>query len=227
MHETVNTVFDLDKRAEVRQISDASMNARANLVAFMQRLPRVLLHLLHAETDATRPRIDTQHFNLDHVAGIDDLARMLHALGPAHFRNVDESFDARLELNKRTIISNARNAPAHPRTNWETFFDAGPRIGQQLLVTERDALAVTIKLQHFDLDRVADFEQLIRVLQPSPRHISHVQQAVDAAEIDESAVVSQVLDLALDHDVFFDLLKRLIFPASVLLLDNSFARQHN
>src|SRR5690349_10828821 len=193
----------------------------------MRRLPRVLLHLLHAETDAARARIDAQHFNLDHVAGIDYLARMLHALGPAHLRNMDETFNARLELNKRTVISNACNASTHTRTNRKTFLDAGPRIGQQLLVTERHALAVTIKLQHFDLDRVADFEELIRVLKPSPRHISHVQQAIDTAEVNECTVVSQVLDLALDHDVFFDLLKRLIFPASVLLLDNGFARQHN
>ena len=38
-----------------------------------------------------------------------------------------------------------------------------------------------------------------------------MQQPVDAAEIDERAVVGEVLDLAFDDDVFFDLLKRLIF----------------
>src|SRR5690349_12572229 len=203
------------------------MNPRADLVTFMQRLPGVLLHLLHAETDTTRTRIDTQHFNLDQVARIDNLAWMLHTLGPAHLRNVDQTFNARLEFNKGTVISNTRNASAYARTDRETLFDAGPRIRQQLLVTERDALTVTIKLQHFNLDRVADFEQLIRVLQSSPRHVSHMQQSIDSAEVDEGAVVSQVLNLALDHDVFFDLLQRLIFSAGVLLLDNGFARQHD
>src|SRR5215470_4295219 len=106
------------------------MNARADLVTLMQRLPRVLLHLLHAETDATRARIDTQHFNLDHVAGIDYFARMLHALGPAHLGNVDQAFNARLELNKGAVISHTRDTSAHARANRETFLDAGPRIGQ-------------------------------------------------------------------------------------------------
>ena len=38
-----------------------------------------------------------------------------------------------------------------------------------------------------------------------------MQQAVDAAEIHERTVVGEVLDLAFNDDVFFDLLKRLIF----------------
>src|SRR6185295_20302508 len=100
---------------------------------------------------------------------IDDLARVLHALGPAHLRNVDEAFHARLELDECAIVGDARDTPTHASTNRETFLDTGPRIGQQLLVTQRDALAVAIKLQNFHLDRVANLEQLIRVLQPSPR----------------------------------------------------------
>src|ERR1044072_1400283 len=54
-----------------------------------------------------------------------------------------------------------------------------------------------------------------------------MKQSVDAAEIDERAVVGEVLDLALDDDVLFDLLQGLIFSAGVFLLDNSLARQHH
>src|SRR5689334_16057208 len=102
------------------------MNARADLVTLVQRLPRVFLHLFHAETDATRPWIDTQHFNLDTVTRVDDFARMLHTLGPAHLRDVDQPFNTRLELDKRAVVGNARHPPAHARTNGETFLDAGP-----------------------------------------------------------------------------------------------------
>src|SRR6185503_9377543 len=124
------------------------MNARANLVTLVQGLPRILLHLLHTETDATCSRIDTQHFDFNHVARIDDLARMLHALGPTHLRNMYETFNTGLELDERAVVGNARNTSTHACTNRETFFNAGPRIRQQLFVTERDALAVAIKLQH-------------------------------------------------------------------------------
>src|SRR6185369_15398436 len=151
------------------------------------------------------------------VAGIDDLARMLDALGPAHLRNVHQSFNAALQLDEGAVISHARHASIHAAADRETLFDAGPRIRKQLLVTERHAFTLAIELEHLDLNRVPDFEQLVRVLKPTPRHVSHVQQAVDAAEIEEGAVVSQVLDLALDDDVLFDLLERLVLAAGVLL----------
>src|SRR5215213_2657852 len=112
------------------------MDARADLVTLMQRLPRILLHLLHAETDPTCPWIDTQHFNLYQVARIDNLARVLHALGPAHLRNMNQALNARLELHKRAVVSNTRNTPIHTRTDRETLLDARPRIRQQLLVTQ-------------------------------------------------------------------------------------------
>src|SRR5678815_2660546 len=100
MDQTVNAIFNLNKGTEVSKIPDATVNARADLVTLVQRLPRILLHLLHAETDAPRSWINAEHFNLDQVAGINYLARMLDALGPAHLGNMDQSFHAALEFYK-------------------------------------------------------------------------------------------------------------------------------
>src|SRR5215216_249324 len=129
VNQPVNSIFDLDKSTEIGKVSDAAMNARADLVTLVQRLPRILLHLLHAEADAPRSRIDTQHFNLNQVAGVDHLARMFDALRPAHFRNVNQSFDAAFQFYKRAVISNAGNTPVHARAHRKTLFDTGPRIG--------------------------------------------------------------------------------------------------
>src|ERR1700752_3282480 len=164
MDQTVNAVFNLDERAEVSQISHSSVNARADLITLVQRLPRVLLNLLHAETDAPCFRIDAQYFDFHQVARIDDFARMLHTLGPAHLGDVHQSFDTGLEFDERAVIGNARNPSGHSRADREAFFHAGPRIGQQLLVAERNAFAFAIELQHLDLNGVADFEQLVRIL---------------------------------------------------------------
>jgi hypothetical protein len=201
------------------------VNAGADLVTLVQRLPRVLLHLLHAETDTSRLRIDAQNFDLDRVAGIDDFARVFDALGPAHLGNVDQSFNARLEFHERTVISDAGDASRHSRADRETFLHTRPRIRQELFITERHALAFAIKLQHLHLDRVADFEQLVWILEPAPGHVSHMQQTIDPAEIDERAVVREVLDLTFNDDVFFDLLESLVFAAGVLLFNYGLARQ--
>jgi hypothetical protein len=62
MDETVNAIFDFDKCAEVSQITHATGDARSDLVTLAQGLPRVRLHLLHAEADAARFRINAEHF---------------------------------------------------------------------------------------------------------------------------------------------------------------------
>src|SRR5690606_3788814 len=62
------------------------------------------------------------------------------------------------------------------------------------LHAEADALGVRVDLDDLDLDGVADGQDLARMRDALPRHIRDVQQAVDAAQVDEGAVVGDVLD---------------------------------
>src|ERR1051325_750153 len=94
MDQTVYTVFDLDKCAEVRQVSHAAVYAGADLITLVQSLPGVVLNLFHPEADAARLGIDTEDLDFHFVARVDQLARMLDAFRPAHFRNMDQAFDA-------------------------------------------------------------------------------------------------------------------------------------
>ena len=80
--------------------------------------------------------------------------------------------------------------------------DAGPRIGLQLLHAEADALRLGVDAHDLHLDRVADVDDLARVIDAPPGHVGDMQQAVDAAEVDEGAVVGDVLDQAVDHLAF-------------------------
>ena len=54
------------------------------------------------------------------------------------------------------------------------------------------------------LTRLADVDDLARVVDAPPRHVGDVQQAVDAAEIHEGAVLGDVLDHALDDLTLFE-----------------------
>ena len=54
------------------------------------------------------------------------------------------------------------------------------------------------------LDRLADGEHLGRMIDAAPGDVGDMQQAVDAAEIDEGAVIGDVLDHALDHLPLFE-----------------------
>ena len=70
---------------------------------------------------------------------------MLRPLRPTHFGDVHETFHARFKLNECAVVGHARNRAFDARADDETFLDTLPRIGQQLFVAERDALAVPIK----------------------------------------------------------------------------------
>jgi hypothetical protein len=63
-----------------------------------------------------------------------------------------------------------------------------------LLHAERDAVGVRVDLDDLDLDGVADGQDLRRMRDALPRHVGDVQQAVDAAQVNERTVVGDVLD---------------------------------
>jgi hypothetical protein len=102
-----------------------------------------------------------------------------------------------------------------------------PGILADLLEAQRDALGLGVELQHLDAHVVADLEHLRGVRDAAPRHVRDVQEAVDAAEIDEGAVLGEVLDDTLDDLAFLQLLERLLLHLGALLLEEHAARQHD
>ncbi len=92
---------------------------------------------------------------------------------------------------------------------------------------ERDALGRRIVLEHDHVDLVVHLEQLGRMADAAPRHVGDVQQAVDAAQIDERAVVGDVLDDALEHLAFGEGLERVLLLLGVLFFEERLARQHD
>src|SRR6266550_9243535 len=58
-------------------------------------------------------------------------------------------------------------------------------------------------------------------------HVRDVQQAVDAAQIDERAVVGDVLDDALENLAFGERLQRVLLLLGVLLFEERLAREHD
>ena len=88
--------------------------------------------------------------------------------------------------------------------------DALPRIVEQLLHAERDAVGLVVDLDDLDLHLLADVEHLGRVIDAPPGDVGDMQQAVDAAEIHERAVVGDVLDHAVDDLTLFEVLHQLL-----------------
>src|ERR1700730_2893561 len=102
--------------------------------------------------------------------------------------------------------------------------DALPGILLRLLEAEGDALAVAVDVEHLDLDRVADREDLARMIDMRPGELGDVDQAVDAVEVDERAEVDDVRDLPFDHESRLQPVEDLLAELLALLLENRGAR---
>ena len=141
---------------------------------------------------------------VDLVAGLDHLRGMLHPLGPGHLGDVDQTLDALLELDERAVVGDREDAAANLRADRVALGGVEPRIRRELLEAERDALLVLVELEDLDLDLIADVDEVARMRETAPAHVGDVEQAVEAAHVDERAVVGEVLDDAGEDRALFE-----------------------
>ena len=189
--------------------------------------PGIAHGLLETERNAALDRIDFENLHLDFLRRRDDLARMHVLLGPRHFRDVDQAFDARLKLHERTVVGDVGDAAGKARIERIFRLDALPRIVEQLLHAERDTVGLVVDLDDLDLDRLADGQHLGRMVDATPRDIGDVQQAIDAAEVDERTVIGDVLDDTVDHLTLFEVLHQFLALLGAGLFQNRASRHHD
>src|SRR6202042_753552 len=86
---------------------------------------------------------------------------------------------------------------------------------------------LVVDLDDLDLHGLADGQHFGRVIDPPPCDIGDVQQAVDAAEVDERTVIGDVLDDAVDDLTLFEVLHQLLALFGAGLFQNRTARHHD
>src|SRR5437867_3939061 len=227
VQQAVHARLELDERPEVGEVADTTEGPRAGLVALLDRRPRIGLDLLHAQRDPLGAAVDVEHDHLDVVADVDELRGVADAASPGHLGDVDEPFDAGLELDERPVVGEAHDLAVRLGAGGVRLLDALPRVRRLLLVAERDAARLTVEVEDDHLDLVADLEDLRGMADPTPAHVGHVQQPVDPAEIDEGAVVGDVLHGAGEHHALGQHLERVLLLLLALLLEDRAAREHD
>ena len=156
-----------------------------------------------------------------------DLGRIDVLVGPIHFRDVHQAFDALFDFHEAAVVGDVRDLAEQARVGRIAARDVLPGIGAQLLQAQRDALTLAIELENAHVDLFADLDDFGRMLDALPRHVGDVQQAVDAAQIHERAVIGEVLHHALDGRAFLQIVEQRGTLGAVLLLDHRAARHHD
>ena len=80
--------------------------------------------------------------------------------------------------------------------------DADPRIFAELLEAEGNAALFLVELENLGGDFLTNLNDFARVADAAPGEVGDVEQAVDAAEVNERTVVGDVLDDALNNGAF-------------------------
>ena len=129
---------------------------------FMRELfPRVGLALLHAERDAAPVLVDLEDHDFDFVAQLTRPCVGCDVLvGPVHFGDVHQAFDARLDLDERAVVGDVGDLAEQARALRVAARDADPRIVAQLLQAQRDAVLLVVELQDLGGDFLADLTAL-------------------------------------------------------------------
>src|SRR5262249_40250549 len=227
VHQAVDALRQADEHAEVGDRLDRALDLVAALDVGSEFFPRIGLALLHAEADAALVLVDLEHHDLDLVAERHDLGRGDVLVGPVHLRDVHQAFDARLDLDEGAVVGDVGDLAEQARTRRVAARHAVPWVVAQLLDAERDAVLLGVELEHLGGELLAHLHHLARVAHAAPRHVGDVQQAVDAAEVDERAVLGDVLDHAVHDGAFGQRLEQLGALLAHGGLDDGAARQHD
>ena len=145
-------------------------------------------------------------------------------LGPAHFRDVHQTFDARFQLDEGAVVGDVRDAALQARIFRVLRNRTIPWISFKLFHTQADPLRFHVEADDLHFKLLANRERFGRMIDALPRNIGDMEQAVDATEIHERAVVGDVFDHAVEHLAFFQVFHQLRALASARFFHHSAAR---
>src|SRR3954451_25485887 len=210
------------ERGDVIQVAGALRRG----LQLLRGAPRQLLALdaLDRQRQPAAVRVDLQDLHAHVVARLDDLARVLHVV-VGQLGDVHQALDAVEDLDEGAERDDLGHRALELVADPVGVDDALPRVLLGLLEAQRDALTIAVDVEHLDLDRVADVEDLGGVVDVRPRQLGDVDEPVDAVEVDERAEVDDVRDVALDHEAGLQPVEDLLALLLALLLEHGAARE--
>src|SRR5699024_2674348 len=227
VNQAVDAAVQADEDTEVSDRLDFTFNTVALVVGFRELLPRVSFALFQTQGDTTTFFVDIQNHNFHYIANVNNFGRVDVFVGPIHFGNVYQAFNAFFDFNEAAVVGQVGHATSQFGTFRITFSDSYPRIFAQLFQAQRYTGTFAVELQHFNSDFVAHVDDFARMLNAFPGHVSDVQQAVNAAQINECTVVSEVLNDTFNFHAFLQVFQQLIALCAVFGFDNGTTRNNN
>ena len=123
---------------------------------------------------------------LERLALVDHVARMGDAL-VRQLADVDQALEAVPDAHERAEVDDLRDRAVDDVADLEVGHGRMPRVRLQPADREADAAALVVDVDDLGLDLFADAVAALGVVDLVPRQLALVDEAVDAAEVDEDA----------------------------------------
>src|SRR5579872_6340088 len=227
VHQAVDALFNLNEGAEIGHIAHPALHYGTDAVAAIDSGPGVGFELLEAERNTPVLGVDFQNNGFHLIARLHDFGRVLHAPRPGHFADVDQTLYSRFELHEGAIVGDVHHAANHLVVGGVTLQHRLPGVRRELLHAERDTLFGAIELEDLYGDLVAYVKDLGRMRDAAVRHVGDMQQAVNSTEIDEGAVIGQILDGSGGDRALFEMLEGGALAAVDFFFHRHLARDHD
>ncbi len=126
---------------------------------------------------------------------------------------MQQSFDARFYLDKGAVIDDPDDPALHQVAHRVAVGDRRPRILQEMLAAEADALALAVDPQYVNVDLFTNAHHLFGMVHALPGQLGYVDEAIGAAEIDKCAKIAPARDPAAQHVSLIELIQQLAAAA--------------
>ena len=145
---------------------------------------------------------------------------MIDFLCPAHLADMDKTFDTFFEPDENAVVHHINDSTFDLGVLRITCFYIFPRTRSFLFEAERNFFVFFIDADNHTFDFLVEMHDFGRMRDPAPTQIGDMQKAVEAAEVNKYAEISDVLDNAFAGLAGFDFRKEFFLACTALLLDD-------
>ena len=194
VQQAVDSLFQLNERTVVGEVANTAFDKLSLGIAVDNFGPGILLCLLHTERDFLLLLVDFQNDDINRVIHLDQFVRMADPLGPRHFADMNQTFDAIFQFDKGTVAHHVDNSSLVRGIDGVFLTNIFPRACLQLLKPQGDFFLLIVDMKNLHFEIVVDFYHLGRVTDSSPTHVGDMQQAINATQVDKCSEVGDILD---------------------------------
>ena len=168
--------------------------------------------------------VERDDLELERLALVDDVARMGDAL-VGQLADVDQALEAVADAHERAEVDELGDRAVDDVADLEVRDRGVPRVGLQAADRQADPAALVVDVDDLGLDLLADVVAGLGVVDLVPRQLALVDEAVDAAEVDEDAERRDRADGAGDLLADLQAAEQLVALLAALLVEGDLLRQ--